>query len=425
MVILLINEMEFYMDININLESLAIECEAKLTDIFTQIDRIAYRNTEKVMHIFAENKLSDRHFAPSSGYGYNDDGRDLCDKLFAQSFGCESGFARHNILSGTHALGIALFGLLRPNDMLYSVAGKPYDTLDRVIGLGGANGDGSLADFGVSYRQTELIDGNTLDYETIKNTLISDKSIKVVFVQRSKGYMSRRSLSYEEINILYDVVKQNSNAYLVVDNCYGEFCEENEPKADLLVGSLIKNPGGGIAETGGYIVGTARAVELASYRLSVPDLGTEIGASLGQTKNIIKGLFYAPHTTAQALKTAIFAAALFKELGYDVFPNASEKRVDIIQTVNLKNADNLLRFCHGIQAGSPVDSFVEPIGWAMPGYNDEVIMAAGAFTQGSSIELSADAPIREPFTVYMQGGLTYESGKYGILSAARHMLGII
>ncbi|HAN21937.1 MAG: hypothetical protein A2Y15_06890 [Clostridiales bacterium GWF2_36_10] len=407
---------------NINLDLLATECEAKLIDIFAEIDRIAYKNTEKVLRIFAENKLSDRHFIPTSGYGYNDDGRDLCDKLFAQIFGCESGFARHNILSGTHALGIALFGLLRPNDTLYSVTGKPYDTLDKVIGLGGANGDGSLADFGINYRQVELIDGKTLDYEGIKNTLLSDKSIKVVFVQRSKGYMSRRSLPYEEINKLYDIVKQNSSAYLVVDNCYGEFCEENEPKSDLLVGSLIKNPGGGIAETGGYIVGNPRAVELASYRLSVPNLGTEVGASLGQTKNMIKGLFLAPHTTAQALKTAVFSAALFKELGFDISPEATEKRVDIIQTINLKNADTLLKFCHGIQAGSPVDSFVVPVGWAMPGYNDEVVMAAGAFTQGSSIELSADAPIREPFTVYMQGGLTYESGKYGILSAARHMI---
>lgn len=409
------------MNQNIDLHLLADECETELAEIFAEIDRTAYKNTEKVMRIFEESRLSDRHFAPSCGYGYNDDGRDLCDKMFAQAMGCESGFARHNIISGTHALGIALFGLLRPNDTLYSVAGKPYDTLDKVIGISNSNGDGSLADFGVSYRQTELIESKTLDYKKIKETLLADKSIKVVFVQRSKGYSSRRSLSCKEIDKLYDIVKQNSNAYLVVDNCYGEFCEENEPKADLLVGSLIKNPGGGIAETGGYIVGTERAVELASYRLSVPDIGLEAGASLGQTKNMIKGLFFAPHTTAQALKTAVFASALFKKLGYDVFPNAFEKRVDIIQTINLKNASTLLKFCHGIQAGSPVDSFVEPIGWAMPGYNDEVVMAAGAFTQGSSIELSADAPIREPYTVYMQGGLTYESGKYGILSAAKYM----
>lgn len=406
---------------DIDLTALTLACEAELGKIFTEIDRIAYQNTKKVMRIFAENKLSERHFSPSSGYGYNDDGRDLCDKLFANAFGCEYGFARHTIISGTHALSIALFGLLRPKNTLYSVTGKPYDTLDEIIGIGGANGDGSLADLNVSYRQTELIDGKTLDYDTIQRTLLADKSIKVVFLQRSKGYSSRRSLPSAEIDKLYEFVKQNSEAYLVVDNCYGEFCEENEPKADLLVGSLIKNPGGGIAETGGYLVGTKRAVELASYRLSVPGIGLEAGASLGQTKNMIKGLFYAPHTTAQALKTSIFAALLFQKLGYDVFPDAFEKRVDIIQTINLKNAETLLKFCHGIQAGSPVDSFVEPVGWAMPGYSDEVVMAAGTFTQGASIELSADAPIREPFTVYMQGGLTYESGKYGILSAAEFM----
>lgn len=410
------------MELNQKLQELTAECETELAEIYSEIDRTAYLNTEKVMRIFSENKLSERHFTPSSGYGYNDDGRDLCDKLFAQALGCEYGFARHNIISGTHCLGVALFGLLRPADTLCAVTGKPYDTLDKVIGLRGANGDGSLADFGIGYRQTEMIDGQALDYEEIKNTLIADKSIKVVFVQRSKGYLSRRSLPYAEINRLYDLVKQNSDAYLVVDNCYGEFCEEQEPKADLLVGSLIKNPGGGIAETGGYIVGTQRAVELASYRLSVPDIGCETGASLGQTKNMIKGLFYAPHTTAQALKTAVFSALLFQKLGYDVFPDAFEKRVDIIQTINLKNAEQLLKFCRGIQAGSPVDSFVVPVGWAMPGYQDEVVMAAGTFTQGASIELSADAPIREPFTVYMQGGLTYESGKYGILSAAKYML---
>ena len=403
--------------------SLAAECEQELSQIFRNIDETAYKNTEKVMRAFTENKLSERHFMPSSGYGYNDEGRELCDRLFAQVFGCESGFARHNIISGTHALCIALFGLLRPQDTLYSVTGRPYDTLNKIIGTEGASGDGSLADFGVNYRQTELVGGSILDYEAIKNNLNADKSIKVVFVQRSKGYALRRSLPCEEIDKLYELVKRHSNAFLVVDNCYGEFCEENEPKADLLVGSLIKNPGGGIAETGGYIVGTEKAAGLAACRLSVPGIGTEAGASLGQTKNMIKGLFYAPHTTAQALKTSVFAAALFERLGYAVSPAADEKRYDIIQTINLKNADTLLRFCRGIQAGSPVDSYVTPTGWAMPGYSDEVVMAAGAFTQGSSIELSADAPIREPFTVYLQGGLTYESGKYGILSAAKHMLG--
>ena len=408
---------------NINLEALAAECERSLREHFDEIERTAYKNTEEVMRLFALNKLSERHFIPTTGYGYNDDGRDMCDRLFAQAFGCESGFARHNIISGTHALAIALFGLLRPGDTLYSVTGKPYDTLDGVIGIGGGNVDGSLADFGVGYAQTELIGGAALDYEGIKEKLLTDHSIRVVFAQRSRGYMARRSLKSGDIDKLYDLVRQNSSAFLVVDNCYGEFCEVNEPRADLLVGSLIKNPGGGIAETGGYIVGSPRAVELASYRLTVPGIGTEAGASLGHTKSMIKGLFYAPHTTAQALKTALFASCLFGRLGYEVSPKAEEKRFDIIQTVNLKNADTVLKFCRGIQAGSPVDSFVAPVGWAMPGYADEVVMAAGAFTQGSSIELSADAPLREPFIVFLQGGLTYESGKYGILSAARYMLG--
>lgn len=407
-----------------DLKKLALECEENLGEVFAETDKISYKNTEKVMRIFAENRLSERHFMPTSGYGYNDDGRDLCDKLFAQAFGFESGFARHNIISGTHALAIALFGILRPNDTLYSVTGTPYDTLLKVIGINEKTGNGSLADFGVLYKQTELKNHRLLDLNEIKNTLLADKSIKVVFVQRSKGYSTRKSLSCEDINILYNIVKQNSNAYLVVDNCYGEFCEAEEPKADLLVGSLIKNPGGGIAETGGYIVGSDAAVKLASYRMTVPDIGLEAGASLGQTKNMIKGLFYAPHTTAQAIKTAVFSALLFKNLGFEVSPDPFEKRVDIIQTLDLKDADTLLKFCRGIQAGSPVDSFASPVGWAMPGYSDEVVMAAGAFTQGSSIELSADAPIREPFTVYLQGGLTYESGKYGILSAAKHMLGL-
>lgn len=399
-----------------DLLALANDCEKKLAPIFAKIDAVAFENTQKVMRIFADNRLSDRHFAPTCGYGYNDDGRDLCDKMFASAFGCESGFARAQLISGTHALSVALWGLLRTGDTMLSVSGKPYDTLDSVI-FGDGEGDGSLADFGVKYAEIPLIDGKSIDLSAVAARLDSDKSVKVVYVQRSKGYATRRTLTVAEINELYELVRKYEGVFLVVDNCYGEFCEVSEPKADLLIGSLIKNPGGGIAETGGYIVGTQRAVELASYRLTVPGIGLEAGASMGATKPMIKGLFFAPHTTSQALKTAHFAAAMLESLGYDCYPAWNEKRSDIIQTVSLGNAENVLAFCRGIQYGSPVDSFVTPEGWEMPGYSDSVVMAAGAFTQGSSIELSADAPLREPYTVYLQGGLTYESGKYGILSA--------
>ncbi|MBR6563269.1 MAG: methionine gamma-lyase family protein [Clostridia bacterium] len=404
--------------------NMSLECERELAEVFARVDSIAFKNTEKVMSVFRENRLSDRHFNSTCGYGYNDDGRDLCDKMFAEAFGAEAGFARSQIISGTHALAIALYGVLRPGDTMLSVAGKPYDTLDNVIGLGDSadNGEGSLIEYGVKYRQIALVDKKTLDLDAIKAALDEDKSIKVVFVQRSKGYDDRRTLTVSEINELFVLVRKYDGVYLVVDNCYGEFTETEEPKADLLVGSLIKNAGGGIAETGGYIVGTKRAVELASYRLTVPGIGLEAGASMGATKPMIKGLFFAPHVTAQAIKTAHFAAAMFEKIGFECYPASTESRSDIIQTIRLHNAENVLKFCRGIQKGSPVDSFVTPEGWEMPGYNDSVVMAAGAFTQGSSIELSADAPLREPYLVYMQGGLTYESGKLGIMTALDEML---
>ncbi len=398
---------------------LAQECENDCREQFEYIDKVAFKNTQKVMSVFAENRLSDRHFVPTSGYGYNDDGRDLCDKMFADAFGAEAGFARHSIINGTHALSIGLYALLRPGDTLLSVAGKPYDTLDGVIGISGKTGDGSLADFGVKYKQIDLDEKGFPDLEKIKATLAEDKSIKVVFVQRSKGYSARRTLTVSDIDLICDTVRECSDAYVMADNCYGAFTEEKEPKADLLVGSLIKNAGGGIAESGGYLVGSAKAVELASYRYSTVGVGLECGASLGQTKSIIKGLFYAPHTVAQAVKTAVFAARLFDKLGFAVSPKYDEKRSDIIQTFTLGSEEALVKFCQGIQAGSPVDAHVAPVPWEMPGYNDRVIMAAGAFTQGSSIELSCDGPVREPYIAYLQGGLTYESGKYGILKAAQ------
>lgn len=406
------------MEFSKQLLSLAAECEKDLAGTFASLGDVAFKNTAKVMKVFSDNHLSERHFNPTVGYGYNDDGRDLCDKLFAESLGRPYGFARCNIISGTHALTIALQGLLRPGETMLAVTGKPYDTLDSVIGITPCAG--SLAEFGVKYEQIDLIDHAKANLPAIKARL--DKGgVRMVYAQRSKGYEGRRTLTADELTEIYALVKQYKDVFFVVDNCYGEFVEEKEPEADLLVGSLIKNPGGGMAETGGYIVGTEQAVELASYRLTVPGIGLEAGASLGTTKNMIKGLFYAPHTVCQALKTAHFAAAMFERCGYSCFPKAFEQRSDIIQTIDCGSKEKLLQFCHGIQAGSPVDSYVTPEGWAMPGYNDEVVMAAGAFTQGSSIELSADGPIRPPYRVFLQGGLTYESGKYGILTALQFM----
>ncbi len=398
--------------------ALANECDKELSDVFASFDEAARFNTEKVLKVYSKLGLGERHFAPTNGYGYNDDGRDLCDNAFAEAFNSDSGFARHNIISGTHALTIGLFAILRPGDTMLSVAGKPYDTLDGVIGINGANEKGCLAEFGVKYKQIDLLNNKCLDYDAIVGELKADATIKMVFVQRSKGYLNRETLSANAISKLYETVKSVSDAYVVVDNCYGEFCEKEEPKADLLIGSLIKNPGGGIAESGGYLVGTSKAVELAAARMTVPGIGLEAGASLGQTRNMLKGLFFAPHVVAQALKTAAFTALLFQKLGYEVNPKPFDKRYDIIQTVSLGSPELLCAFCKGLQHGSPVDSFATPEPWAMPGYNDEVIMAAGAFTQGSSLELSADGPLREPYTAFVQGGLTYESGRYGIMLAA-------
>ncbi len=411
------------------IQALAREAEEALAVRFAEIDRISFENTQKVMDAFREHRVSDGMFQSTSGYGYDDRGRDTLDAIWADVMGAEAAIVRHGIVSGTHALTIGLFGILRPNDILYSVAGKPYDTLEEVIGLTGNAGDGSLRDFGVSYEQAELTAAGGFDFDAIGARLSREDGdrIKMVFVQRSKGYLNRRTLSVAEIGELVRFVKAIRPAvYVVVDNCYGEFVDTVEPcavGADLVIGSLIKNPGGGMAESGGYLAGSRRAVELASYRLTSVGIGAEVGASMGQNKPMYKGLFYAPHTTAQALKTACLAAYVFEKLGYAVEPRWDEPRHDIIQTVITGSAEGLCAFCRGIQAGSPVDAFVTPEPWAMPGYSDQVIMAAGAFTQGSSIELSADGPLRPPFTAYFQGGLTYESGKIGILAAAQSMLG--
>ena len=412
-----------------DLISLSSRAEGDLAGVFAGFESVSRLCTERILDAFREERISDSHFAGTSGYGYSDSGRDAIERVFARVFGCEAALVRHTIISGTQALTIGLFGLLRPGDILLSVTGKPYDTLDEVIGISGEKGNGSLADFGVSYREIALGKDGGVDLDAIRKALESEdaKKIKVVFLQRSRGYLSRRTLSPEEIGSVVSLVHEKTDAFVMVDNCYGEFTSEKEPThfgADLVVGSLIKNAGGGMAETGGYLAGSAKAVELASYRMTSVGIGAEAGATLGQNKNILKGLFYAPHTVCQALKTAAFAAYLFGENGYDVSPKWNEKRFDIIQTVNTGSAEGLIAFCKGLQSGSPIDSFASPEPCPMPGYADQVIMAAGAFTQGSSIELSADGPLRPPYTAFLQGGLTYESGRYGILSAAKAVFGL-
>ena len=416
------------MEISEKVYALVAEAERDLAEIFAEIDKVSFENTSKIMELFREHRVSEAMFNPTSGYGYDDRGRDVLDLIWAEVMGAESAFVRHNIVNGTQALTIGLFGLLRPNDVMLSVAGKPYDTLEEVIGICGTPGDGSLRDFGVEYEQVDLKDGD-FDYDKIRERLEAlGERVKVVFIQRSKGYLNRKTLSVDEIGKAAKFVKSiNPDVYVVVDNCYGEFVDTREPcavGADMVIGSLIKNPGGGMAETGGYIAGTKRAVELASYRLTSVGVGCEVGATLGLNKSLYKGLFYAPHTTAQALKVAHLAAYIFEKLGYNVEPRWDERHHDIIQTVITGAPELLCAFCRGIQKGSPVDSFVTPEPWDMPGYNDKVIMAAGAFTQGSSIELSADGPLRPPYTAFFQGGLTYESGKIGIMYAAEEMISV-
>lgn len=405
----------------------AAEQKLMQSGAFERIDRIAFENQKKVMAAFRKYQVSDSHFCSSSGYGYDDKGRETLDKIYAEVFESEAAFVRHSIISGTQTLCIGLFGLLRPGDTMFSVTGKPYDTLEEVIGIRGEAGNGSLKDYGVNYKQLEMKDGE-INIPEMVEYLKNDKSVKVVFIQRSKGYAVRKTLSAEKIGVAAKAAHEvNPDVFVIVDNCYGEFCDEHEPTyygADMIMGSLIKNPGGGMAETGGYIAGTEKAIELVSYRLTSPGIGLEGGATLGQNKNMYKGLFYAPHTVAQSLKTAALAAEVFEGEGYEVYPKAEDERHCIIQTVSMKTEKKLLAFCRGIQEGAPVDSHVTPEPWQMPGYAVPVVMAAGAFTQGSSIELSADAPCVAPYTVYMQGGLTYESGKIGVMFALDRVLAV-
>lgn len=410
-------------DIPTEIERLAEDCEAQLAARFAEIDLVARGNTKRVMEAFQEFRVSEACFAGTTGYGYDDLGRETLDKIWARVFGAEAALVRTGFVNGTHAIASALFAAVGPGELLMPLMGAPYDTLRTAIGITG-DAYGSLAFYGVKYAEVPTKDGGP-DLAAIERE-VGEKRPRAVLIQRSRGYDSRRALSTEEAGELCRLVKRVSpDTVCVVDNCYGEFTELAEPTmlgADLAAGSLIKNPGGGLAPTGGYIAGRADLVERAAYRLTVPGIGGECGCTLGTNRQLYQGLFLAPHTTAQALKTAALCAAMLEKLGFDTEPGPQEPRYDIIQTVTLKTPENLKRFCRGIQAGSPVDSYVTPEPWQMPGYEDEVIMAAGAFIQGSSIELSADGPMRAPYRAFLQGGLTYESGRLGIMNAIAEML---
>lgn len=397
---------------------------AKIRRRFDEIDAVAEYNTRKVMEAFQDNRVSEACFAGTTGYGYDDLGRDTLDKIYAQVFGTEAALVRIGFVNGTHALSAAMFALSKPGETVLAVTGLPYDTLRCAIGIHG-DGYGSLKFYGIDYAQVDLAADSSPDYEAIARAA-ADSKVTGVMIQRSRGYAERRALTVEEISRICDTVHSvNPAANIMVDNCYGEFTDIIEPTqvgADLIAGSLIKNPGGGIAPTGGYIAGKAELVERAAMRLTTPGIGGECGSTLGNNRLLFQGLFLAPHTVAQALKTAVFCAAMMDELGISSSPSIDEKRSDIIQTVRLGSPEAMERFCLGIQAGAPVDSYVTPEPWPMPGYDCPVIMAAGAFIQGSSIELSADGPMREPYNIYMQGGLTFESGKLGIMMAVSAML---
>lgn len=415
---------EFYkqMGIDNNLLELSGKIEGELEERFKQIDDIAQYNQLKVLKAMQDNHVSDSHFSGTTGYGYNDLGRDTLEQVYAHVFHTEDALVRPQIISGTHALTVALAGNLRPGDELLSPVGKPYDTLEGVIGIKETNG--SLAEYGVSYKQVDLKADGSFDYDKIKEAI--GPKTKLATIQRSKGYDSRPTFSVKQIGQLISFMKNiKPDLICMVDNCYGEFVEIIEPTdvgADLCVGSLIKNPGGGLAPVGGYIVGKKEYVENASYRLTAPGLGKEVGPTLGVNTSLYQGFFLAPQVVSAALKGAVYAAKLYEHLGFNVLPNGSEDRFDIIQAVTLDSPEAVIAFCEGIQAAAPVDSFVTPIPAPMPGYNCDVIMAAGAFVQGASIELSADAPIRPPYTVFFQGGLTWHHAKYGILMSLQKLL---
>ncbi len=415
---------EMYKEIGISKEvyDLGEKVLDDLKDRFLEYDKVAEFNQLKILAAMQKNKVSAECLFGTTGYGYNDLGRDTLERVYADTFKGEDALVRPQITCGTHALALALMSNLRPGDELLSPVGKPYDTLEEVIGIRPSMG--SLAEYGVSYRQVDLLPDGSYDFDGIKNAI--NKNTKLVTIQRSKGYAMRPSLSVERIGELVSFIRGiKKDVIIMVDNCYGEFVETREPLevgADMIVGSLIKNPGGGLAPTGGYIVGKKECIENAAHRLTSPGLGKEVGASLSMNQSLFQGFFLAPTVTCGALKSAVFAANLYERLGYFVVPNGSEKRCDIIQSVELKSAEALKAFCKGIQAAAPVDSYVTPEPWDMPGYDSQVIMAAGAFVQGSSIELSADGPLKEPYAVYFQGGLTWYHGKVGILNSLQKLV---
>ena len=413
------------LQISQRVKDLAAQVERDVQAQFARIDQVAEANTHRVLAAFRSHRVAEGYFAGTTGYGYDDLGRDQLDLIYADLFGTEDALVRIGFVNGTHAISAALFGVLRPGDVLVSAVGAPYDTLLGVIGVAD-KGTGSLKDFGVGYRQVDLTADNTPDLEELARS-VQEPGVKAVLIQRSKGYSTRDSLSVDQIGEMCSVIRAcNPQASILVDNCYGEFVEEREPThvgADLVVGSLIKNPGGGLAPTGAYLAGRRDLIEGAAMRLTCPGIGKECGATLGNNRLLYQGLFLAPHTVAQAVKTAVFAARMMELLGYETQPRSTDPRYDIIQMIHLGDGNRVRRFCKGIQSGAPVDSYVTPEPWDMPGYDCQVIMAAGAFIQGASIELSADAPMREPYTVYLQGGLTYESGKAGIMLAVEELLG--
>lgn len=407
--------------LNEELLKLTKDVENELKEIYNEIDEICEYNSLKVLKAMKDNNISDMHFGSTTGYGYGDIGRDTIEKVYKDVLGAEDALVRNQFISGTHALTVALFGILRPGDTMLSISGKPYDTLDSVIGI--EENPSSLKSFGIKYEQIDLVN-NEFDKEKIKQR-IENGGIKLIEIQRSRGYSTRKSITIEQVEEIIKLIKSiDEKVIIMVDNCYCEFVGKKEPTqigADLIVGSLIKNLGGGIAPNGAYIAGKKELVELAAERLTSPGLGKEVGPSLGMNKSIMQGLFFAPSVVASSLKTAIFTSRILEKIGYIPEPLYNEKRADIVQTIQFGNEQDLIKFCQGIQMGSPVDSNSIPEPWDMPGYTDKVIMAAGAFTQGSSIELSCDAPIRPPYIAYMQGGLTYEYGKLGVLKAISNM----
>lgn len=417
-----INNMYLSMGIEKKVYDFGEKILESLEERFKKIDKVAEYNQMKVINAFQKNKVADVHFNGSSGYGYNDIGRDTLEKVYADVFNTEAALVRPQITCGTHALAIALAGNVRPGDEILYVSGKPYDTLEEVIGI--RDSINSLKEWNVSYNQVDLKEDGSFDFDGIKEAI--NENTKLIGIQRSKGYQTRKTLSVEAIGEVISYIKSiNKDLIIMIDNCYGEFVQVNEPSdfgADMVVGSLIKNPGGGLAPIGGYIAGTKACIERCAYRLTSPGLGAEVGATIGTNLSFYQGLFLAPTVVASALKSAIFAANIYEELGFKVVPNKSEERYDIIQAVEFGRADALIKFCEGIQAAAPVDSFATPEPWDMPGYDSQVIMAAGTFISGASIELSADGPIKEPYAVYFQGGLTWQHGKFGILKSLQSLV---